>query len=337
MAPRSKRSYKNSSKFIAEWLENPYAPMVHTWSITVFTAVFFLLAAFVLLENRQDFQAFADSTDTQVAIFEKNLGNNTEPIANNVIINNGDVGVHLIEDTHATVTCRAMLIDQNGCRDIQNAQYRFYRSDLETGIECDPNDENCYIGNCHIENDCSDDNDKTVTATCAIPVSYLADATDTTSELHGDTDWTCTITPQDHMGTGVIAYDTIEIYSLTALQIDNAINYGTVARGGNTGTNNQLVSVINSGNTNIDVAIDGTEMPCTDGLLPVSNQRFGLKNLPYEQLDSALNTTPERLDINLPKGVANTSMQTTYWGIAIPQDDVSGSCHGINTFTPLQS
>lgn len=327
---------KKQSSIIEQWLENPFSSIVHTWSLTAFTAVMFLVVSALIMNNSTNINITkADTADTYVDIVSENIASNTLPQANNVIINDGDSAFNLMENNYTYINCRAIIIDSNNCSDIKGANFAFYRSGIEDKSTCNPNDANCYQGQCQLKTDCQSNSDTTVTVNCSIPVNYYAQSTDLGSNYE-DENWICEIIPFDATGNGIAETDNIEINTLTAINVDNTINYGTVAKNNNTGKNNQLVKIANSGNQQVNLEISGTDMNCTHGTLPVNQQKYDFKNLPYDSLNNTLSPTITNHNISLTPGTNQEMSHTNlFWGIAIPAEGVSGSCKGSNSFTAI--
>jgi hypothetical protein len=183
--------------------------------------------------------------------------------------------------------------------------------------------------------------DLDATFTCTVNVQFYADPTD--SGTYATTDWTATAQPYDNAGTvGTTASDTIEMNTLVALDVTATINYGTLALGANTGTTDQTTTVTNTGNTQIDIQLDGygstdgdgKAMVCTIGSIPIGNERYSLTAATDWASKTQLTDTPTTLTtFDLPKGASST--KNVYWGLGLPTTGVGGTCSGKVNFTAV--
>jgi hypothetical protein len=143
--------------------------------------------------------------------------------------------------------------------------------------------------------------------------------------------------------SGASDFDTsfgIDVQTIRALEVQNAINYGTVDINQNTGAFNPTVSVVNLGNEAIDVEVAGTDM--TDGVasvIPASQQKFATTSFDYGtcvecQTLSAVGSSVE-VDLSKPTTANPPVTDSVYWGIAVPFGIASNPHSGVNTFTAI--
>jgi hypothetical protein len=136
----------------------------------------------------------------------------------------------------------------------------------------------------------------------------------------------------------------VELYTLRAASVNNAINYGTLALGDNTGAINASTTVLNLGNAKFNLEMLGTDL--SDGgssRIPADQQKFATTSFTYSGCgigvcSSLSSTTPVPFAVDLAKPTAPTPPVSTsvYWGIAVPAAGVNSAAHsGINVFTPV--
>jgi len=281
------------------------------------------------IQNRDYLLADTSSTSATVS--------NALPVASSASIDSGNASVTLTENTTTNIVCTATVTDNNGCEDIENGTAVFYRTNATGGASCSDDDNDCYSSETCTEDGGSctvGGSDLTSTYTCTIAVQYFADATDAGSANEA-TDWTCEITPIDGTGSGTADTDTIEMSTLTALDVTGTIAYGSLALGADTSTSNQTVTLTNTGNEDMDPQVSGTNMSCSLGSteIDVAQQKFGLTDVTYGSLTWALSGTPTARDFTLPQRTSTAVTDDSYWGLAVPSTGVGGTCSGTNTFT----
>jgi len=257
------------------------------------------------------------------------------PVASNTSINVAASAVTLTENTTTTVTARATVSDNDGCSDISNVSAKFYRTDIGAGAGDDENNHYTVASCTQDVGSCGVSPDTTATYTCSFSVQYYADPTDASS-VNAATNWTAQITPIDGIGSGTVDSDTIEMNTLAALDVTASIAFGTLTINNHTGATNQVTTVTNTGNVNIDTLISGTNMACSSGSIPVANIKYRPKfGFSYGTNDTSLSTTPTEVDMDVPQRTAGVSTDTFYWGLNAPISGVGGSCSATLTFTPV--
>jgi len=258
---------------------------------------------------------------------------NTLPVASSVSIDSGATGVNLTENTTTEVSCTATVTDSDGYADISSVKAELHRSAVAAGSTDDNNNHYTLEG----DSECipSGGTGTTETYTCDFDVQYYADPTD--DGTYSAQNWECLVTPSDSVGAGTTDSDTIEMNSLSSLNVTSTVSYGSVTLGSNTGASNQTVTITNTGNVNIDTQFSGTDMTCTIGSASSSNQKYGTTDVTYASLTNSLSGTPTERDLDISQRTddATPSTKATYWGLAMPSTGVGGSCSGTNTITAV--
>jgi len=271
---------------------------------------------------------------------------NSLPVASSTSIDAGAVSVTLTESATSTVTATFTVTDNNGCEDIDSGTPDtvavFYRTNVAGGAACTPDAANCYSMSCTGPTACTPGgSDLTATFSCTADVEFYADPTDAGSAYDATT-WTATATPRDSAGTdGTPNADTIEMDSLTALDVTSTISYSALALGADTATEDQPTTVTNTGNRTIDTQVGGYgsvsedtySMVCTIGNIAVALEKYSLAAATAYASKTALvtNATPDTVQTSLAQGAASTDI--IYWGMGLPATGVGGSCAGKVVFT----
>jgi hypothetical protein len=257
---------------------------------------------------------------------------NTLPVASGVSIEGGAGTIIPNEGTTKPLSCVGTVTDADGYADITSVTADFYRTSVGIGSPLDDNDHYRLIG----DTECvpSAGANTSEIYTCEFDIQYFADATDAGSPYSAD-DWSCTLTPSDSDGDGTTASDTIEVASLLALDVVGTIDYGTISPGTNTDTTNQTVTVVNTGNRDIDPELSGEDMENGPDSIPATQQKYFAITFDYDSAGTALSTTPTVIDLALPQRTSTPVSADLYWGIAIPTGSPAGVYSGTNTFTAV--
>ena len=253
--------------------------------------------------------------------------------------------ITLTENTSTTVTITATVTDSNGWDDVFTSGTilaTVYRSGLAATSSCSADENNCYrnVPLAEVGNTCTGGSDTTGDASGTIPLWYFAEATDASSTYPTET-WQVAVTARDATGDSGTSTDSTppELNSLYALNVTSAINFGTVPPGTNTGATNQPATTTNTGNFKIDIEFSGTDMSSGGNTLTAAQQKYATTSATYASLAYTLSTSPTSKDVNLTKTTASGSpiATTTYWGIAVPNGQATGTYSGTNTFTAIFS
>jgi hypothetical protein len=254
------------------------------------------------------------------------------PVISNLKFNN-DSNIGLIEGTTKLITATATGTDQNGYADMLFATSTFYRSGV--GDSCSANDNNCYqvaSTSCSFSN-CSGN---VCTVTCSANVQYFADPTD--SGAYSGENWLAKMTVSD--ASSLSDNDTsvgVEMLTLRALGTLNAIDYGALAVGSDTGGVNASTTLANTGNDSINVSLDGTNLvsQSSTSTISVDKQKYATTSFTYGAcaICQFLTGTTTVVDVNLPKPTTTAPVtDRLYWGISVPIGTRGEQHLGTNTF-----
>lgn len=297
--------------------------------LVLFITISLLVFAMSLLIQQQ---ANADEVGSSASV------GNTPPVASSVDIDSAATTVHLTENSTTDVTVTSTIVDNNSCEEITSVLVAFFRTDTGAG-ELD-NFNSHYTVNAVSDGDCvAGGSDLTDTYTATLQVNFNADPTDAGS-VNEATNWTAKVTPSDSE-TGTPDSDTIEMSTLTALNTTASIAYGTIGLGEDTGTDDQSVTVTNTGNEGIDVDLDGygtadgdgLAMTCSVGDIPVGNERYSSTAGVEYSAKTSLTDGATELDLDVKQEVGDPSSENVYWGLGMPTQGVSGTCSGMIVFT----
>ena len=260
---------------------------------------------------------------------------------------NGGLDINLTPGTTTTVFATGTVTDLNGYADIIAGSSTIYRTGA--GPSCTANTNNCYKGDTTSSSSCSFINcaGNTCTLSCRADIYFNAEATDAyilpAVNLYEGEKWSAYLEVRDSSGTydfeSAIAQ---ELITLRAASVNNSINYGSLALGGNTGAANASTTVTNVGNIAFNIEVLGTDL--SDGgssRIPANEQRFATSTFTYSGCTACSvmsSTTPTNLAIGLAKPTAPTPpvVVPIYWGVAVPATGVNSAPHsGINVFTPV--
>jgi hypothetical protein len=139
--------------------------------------------------------------------------------------------------------------------------------------------------------------------------------------------------------TGNVATTTspgVDLLTLWGLSVTTGgINYGLVELDQDTGGFNATSTLRNTGNDNVDVNLEGTDLTNGSSTIPVGNQKYATSTFTYAScvICAALSGTASTLEVDLIKPTSTTPIvDDLYWGIYVPTG-VAGTTHyGQNTF-----
>lgn len=206
---------------------------------------------------------------------------------------------------------------------------------------------------------CGGSTDATELWECTFPLWYVADPTDPApvTPLFEAEDWRASISAiDDNNATSSFVQSTtpgIEVVSFLSFELAaNAIPYGDLAPGDNTGNLNATTTVRATGNVGIDQELSGLRMcPGTGQLgdcpnsatssIPEGQQEFATSSVPYTTgTDLPATTTPSTLDLNVnkPTSTSTPTSEIIYWGLEVPGTiTLAGTYTGQNTFMAVTS
>jgi hypothetical protein len=267
------------------------------------------------------------------------LGLQFDPILNPLNLNGGLDITTLIPGTTTRIFASTTVTDFNGFADLVSATATVYRSGV--GAACVQNNNNCYIedtaSKCNFVN-CAGNSCE---LRCAIDFVFHVDATDV-GTFAGE-EWFAFLEVEDSSGGYDFATSSgIEVFSVRAIDVVGLIDYGALAVNTDTGAFNASTSIINLGNVEVNIDVQGTDL--TDGInsfIPAEQQKFSTSTFTYSACGASCgvvsSSSPVVIDVDLTKPVAVSPpiADQVYWGIAIPLGTNSIAHQGINVFTPI--
>ena len=275
--------------------------------------------------------------DTYLSVARMNF--RFAPTVSNVVLNAGN-DISLLPGTTTRVYATTTATDLNGSNDLAYATTTFYRSGATGGASCSPNNNDCYVASgarCSYSN-CSGN---TCNLSCYADIFFHADPTDTGSTYNGQ-EWFA-FTEIEDFDNGYDFETSIGqlMNTLRAIDVNNAISYGSLAVSSNTGSYNASTTVENLGNVGINLEVEGTDMG--DGVgaeIPADRQKFATTTFTYAACTTCTqlsSTTPFELDVDLSKPTTNSPPveDDIYWGVEVPLGINSAPHQGINVFTPV--
>jgi len=241
------------------------------------------------------------------------------PEVSSVSINNGTDAVNLIEGTTTAITCMANISDGNGIADITTVEAKLYRSGV--GDRASDNNNSHYTLSGDRSVYCTGDG-SFGSCTFVFDVYYYAEPTDTGA--YRAEDWVCRVVPFDSDGAGVLSTYTTEINTLYSLDVTN-IDYGVI-NPNSTSVGDNISTITNTGNMEIDIKLSGDIINCDRGSISVSNQEYKLSSFEYGRgID--LTDTFSDLNVILPKPDSRNSNinDLLYWQVGT-YAGLAGSC-----------
>lgn len=272
--------------------------------------------------------AIADNATTTATIA------NATPTIGAFNINNSDASISFSEATNGLATTTVTVTDGNSCQDIASVIEHFYRTDKTNS--CATNGYDCYAtSSCTIVetgNTCDNAADTSADYTCSVAVNYYSNATDENAAASSTT-WTMLVTASDSTTSGTNS-DTIEIASLSAIDVTTPIAYGSLALSADSADQEQTIT--NTGNLRLDIQASGSDMTCTPGTIAVAQQKYSTSTITdWTAGTYTLSGSPAEKDYDLVASTGSTSTQAIHWMLRVPADGADGSCSGSNTFTPV--
>lgn len=265
-----------------------------------------------------------------------------DPVISSISLNNG-LPISLIPGTTTSVYATGTVSDFNGYNDLVRASSTIYRSGVAGGALCTENNNDCYVSytnnKCEFVNCAGND----CTISCYADMYFHADPTD--AGTYEGQEWFVFVEVEDDTGGYDFATSLgVDLNTLRAIDVEGEIDYGTLEVNADTGSDNASTTILNYGNVEVNIEIQGTDL--TDGFnsyVPAEQQKFATSTFTYSACGVSCkllsSTTPVEIDINLQKPVVNDPPVTdsVYWGIAIPIGVNSAPHQGVNVFTPISS
>jgi len=263
-----------------------------------------------------------------------------DPVITDTTLNGGQL-ISLIPGTTTAVYATSTITDGNGFSDLVFATSTIYRSGVAGGASCVPDNNNCYVST--TANSCQFTNcvGTTCTLECRADIYFHADPTD--AGLYEGQEWFAFVEVED--ASGGYDFDSsigVDVSTLRAIDVQGMIDYGALPVNADTGSYNASTTVLNLGNVQVSIEIQGTDL--TDGndsFIPAQQQKFATSTFTYSACGASCNllssTTPTAMDMNLGKPTVDNPPVTddVYWGIAVPIGVNSVPHQGMNIFTPI--
>ena len=234
--------------------------------------------------------------------------------------------VSLAESSIVTVWCNATITDDDGFADVMNVNATLWNPAATTEDAADSGDNHYTNASCTL----SGGDGTTVNAACAFSMQYYADPAE----------WTCKLTAADNTSaTGTNNITTVTLNGLKALSTDSTVAFSELALGATSGE--QSITVTNTGNTQIDVSVDGYGSSDGDGYamtcsiggseIPLSKIKYNLTS--GQDFDTTMTSLTDiaviLADFDLVKTTDGTpSTKAIFWKLRMPSSDVGGSCSG---------
>jgi len=261
-----------------------------------------------------------------------------QPVSVDEVSLNGGNDIVLMEGSTTTVTVTSSVTDFNGYSDIVSVDSVIYRSGVAGAENCSQDNNSCYQATCATSS-CAGNS---CLATCSFDVWYYADPTDGTVSQPNETPWSAqhweafveATDKQSLSGSATNTTQQVEVLSLLALEVTDAIDYGSdMLPGDKTDPLNATTTVIATGNCSLDLGLYGTNMTAGLAYIGVNQQRFASSSDAYSS-STALSAAEQELELNIPKTTNYGSPQSrnVWWGIEIPVPQAVGSYSGVNTF-----
>lgn len=288
------------------------------------------------------FRVTDNGTDLDTYLKVAQLSLRFDPVMSTATLNDGQL-ISLLPGTTTRVYATGTVTDLNGYSDIVLASSTIYRSGVTGGAACTADNNDCYISTT-ANNKCSFTNcvDNSCTVSCYADIYFHADPTDAGSIFEGQ-DWQAFIEVEDaSAGYDFASALGVELGTLRAIDTFGTIDYGALAVNDDTGSYNASTSILNEGNVEINLEIQGTDL--IDGYgsaIPADKQKFATSTFTYSGCGASCellsSTTPVVIDVDLVKPTSETPPieDDVFWGIAIPIGVNSAPHQGINVFTPI--
>ncbi|MFH1947301.1 MAG: hypothetical protein ABIJ23_04055 [Candidatus Magasanikbacteria bacterium] len=252
---------------------------------------------------------------------------NPAPVVSGVILNGGS-DIIPIAGTTTTISASALITDNAGYGDIQNASAKIYRSGVAGAETCTPDNNNCYETiSCELTN-CAGNSCEAI---CPIDIWFHADPTDTGTPWAGEY-WRAWIETEDSLmqaDSGYSTVDAVNLQSMSGINLENSdINFGSLAPGEFTNPLTEFTKIISVGNTSLDIIVYGTDMVNTSSTIPVNNIVFATEaDTSYSSSTPLLLTPGTEIEFDIPKNIDNFnfSSSTIWWGLKAPIPAIPGS------------
>jgi hypothetical protein len=246
---------------------------------------------------------------------------------------NSDRHISLTEGTATIISATATVTDLNGYLDLFAATSTFYRSSVAGATACTADENDCYqiaSTSCAF----SDCGGSSCTLACQVFMQFFADPTDAGSDFEDDI-WDSILDVWDTSLAHARSSSTREVYTLRALTVPSAVNYGDIIVGQDTADYNATTSVTNTGNALLNLLLSGVDMTAGSSTIPTEQQKYATSTFVYSSCTTcaALATTSSPFPIGVDKPTTTSAFfRNMYWGLAVPGGTAATTHQGINTF-----
>ncbi len=250
---------------------------------------------------------------------------------------NGDEPIALTEGQTTSVQATGTITDLNGFEDLLYATGTIYRSAL--GANCGADLNNCYqlsSLSCPLEN-CDG---TSCDVTCTADIQYFAEPTDPGAP-HEAQSWLAKVFVVDLTGNEASSTAPgVDMLTMRAVSVTTGgIGYGSLQVNSDTGSYNATSTLRNTGNTGVDIDIEGADLTAGASTIPAANQKFATSTFTYSAcaICTALSGTVSDYELDLPKPTSTSTPVTDdlYWGIYVPSNAAGLTHNGQNTFYPI--
>jgi len=264
---------------------------------------------------------------------------NTAPTVDSVSLNSGN-NIILTESTTTLVSATGTVSDANGYADISSVQGKLYRSGV--GSDCSTNNSNCYEDTSCATSSCSGN---VCDYSCDFNVYFYAEPTDD-GKYASSSGWTSqhweawvkVIDSASASSTATNSAETVNVNTLTALDVDSSITYDALDPNTNMANLTKATNATNTGNVPIDIQLKGDDMTYEANSIAVSNQRYSTTTNDAWANGIQLTSSYVHFEVDLPKPTQSPSNSTTtiYWGWQVPTGKPSGTYTGTNYFNAVE-
>ncbi len=280
-----------------------------------------------------------DTSDTSATV------TNAAPSVDSIYITTSSQATYqdsitLTENTTTDVFVKGTFSDNNGCDEVSGVgggiTTTLYRSGISGGTNCSANNSNCYQTiSCSFFNCTSGGSDTTGSFLCTSSVQYYTNPTD--SGTYSSQTWLATATATDKYASAfATTTGGVEMNSLLAIGLGEngsgaSIAYGSLALGATSAADVNLI-IRNTGNVRTNPQVSGTDLTCTVGTIPNSNQKYATTTGVAYGSKTALSGAAANLNVCMSVATESaSSTSSTLWMIQIPSNGVAGACTGTNT------
>jgi hypothetical protein len=128
----------------------------------------------------------------------------------------------------------------------------------------------------------------------------------------------------------------VELLTLYGLDVSPNIDYGSLYADEDTQNVNSTTTVVNTGNSNIDIKLSGSNMTGGVSTIAVGEQKYATSTFTYSAcaICQFLTGSAEDFEVDLPKPTSTSTPITddVYWGLNVPVGSGAVTHTGINTF-----